>query len=197
MLKQGAEYFKARKMYVRESRLRQRILDISPDSSLTDLFYANVAYYFAGQNEKGREIALVMEQKYPDEVFGYEWAFNNSRAMIDTVSNTVRDSLAAPDALKLLDFSQKDTVKYQKQLLSASLFLVDYYVNYAKDAVKALVYINKAINMDPANENYKNIRDQIEKVVKQQSNSGTWNKSRLDNSKQTVAIAYSRQQTSG
>ena len=39
-------------------------------------------------------------------------------------------------------------------------------LNYGKDAAKALEYINKVVVMEPANENYKKIKEQIEKSVK-------------------------------
>lgn len=171
VLRQGADYFKSKKLYAQEAPLRQKYLDLKADPTLSDMFNATLAYYFNTQYPQGRDIALKMEEKFPQEVFGYQWAFNHSRAMADTVNLAAWDSIAAPDAIKLFEFSQKDSVKFKSQFLNASLFLVDYYVNYAKnkDAVKALSYLDRAIGMDPANENYKRIREQLQKAVKSNS----------------------------
>lgn len=169
LLRQGADYFKTKKLYAQEVPLRKKYLELKENPTLTDLFNATLAYYFNTQYSEGRAIALTMEEKFPEEVFGYQWAFNHSRAMADTINLAAWDTAAAPDAIKLFEFSQKDSVKFKSQYLSSSIFLVDYYVNYAKDAEKALSYLDKAISMDPANENYKRIREQLQKVVRSTS----------------------------
>ncbi|MGZ5222070.1 MAG: hypothetical protein ACXWC7_18440, partial [Chitinophagaceae bacterium] len=86
-------------------------------------------------------------EKYPDEVFGWEWKLNNAKI----IDSTKQDSIALPDALKLLEFSEKDTAKYKKQYISAASFLALYYANKAGDKVKAIEYLKKWQNMDPVN----------------------------------------------
>lgn len=163
LLKKGAALFKARKIYEKESQLHQMILDIKPNLTLTDLFNATLSYYFAANYGQSRQVAQTMIEKYPNEQYGYEWSFNNSRA-VDTVK---KDSIGVPDALALISFSQKDSVKYKKLYVNGSLFLVDYYANYAKDAAKALEYINKVVVMEPTNENYRNVQKQLEQSARQ------------------------------
>ncbi|MBC7947685.1 MAG: hypothetical protein H7Y42_07380 [Chitinophagaceae bacterium] len=159
LVKKGAAFFKARKQYDKESQLQQMLLDLKPNPTLTDMFGAGLSYYFAGNYVKSRDIFVQVKAKFPAEVYGYEWVFNNSRA-VDTVK---KDSIAVPDALSLIEFAQKDSVKFKKQLMNAAGFLVNYYANDAKDAVKALEYVNRMIALDPTNESLKPIKDQLEK----------------------------------
>jgi hypothetical protein len=117
-----------------------------------------VAYYFDTSYGKSRDLALKMQEKFPNEIYGYQWAYNNARA-VDTLK---KDSIAVPDAKKFFDFILKDSVKYKTVYLNVALFFVDYYYNYAKDVPKALEYINRAVAMDPANENNKKLQEQIQ-----------------------------------
>jgi len=166
LLKKISATFKARKIYDKQAIVAQMVLDLKPTPTLTDYFDATLAYYFDSAYGKSRELALKIEEKYPTEVYGWQWAFNNARA-VDTVK---KDSVAVPDALKLFEFVQKDSVKYKSLYTSTAIFLVDYYINYAKDATKALEFIKRAVAMDPANETYKKIQEQIEKSMKRTGN---------------------------
>jgi hypothetical protein len=130
---------------------------------MTDYFSATVAYYFDSMYAKSKELSYKMIDKYPNDIFGYLWKFNSIRA-VDTVK---RDSAAAA-AFELFTFSQKDSVKYKQNYINASMFMVDYYINYAKDAPKALEFINRVVAMEPANENNKKLQEQIKNAADKQ-----------------------------
>lgn len=147
LLKQGAGYFKEIKLRDKEAMLIEKILEIKPKPSLNDYFDLTVAYYFSQNYTKARDAGLVLTEKFPDQVYGYEWTFNASRAT-DTVR---KDSIAVPAAYKLHQFSQQDTVKYRKQYVSTSTFLADYYINMVKNKDSALVYFQKWHDNDTAN----------------------------------------------
>jgi hypothetical protein len=101
-----------------------------------------------------------MVQKYPQQVYGYEWSFNNAMA-IDTVR---KDSIAVPDALRLNEFSATDTAKFKKQYISSTRYLASYYINDARDRDQALIYFRKWLAVDPANAaTIQGYIDQIEK----------------------------------
>ena len=102
----------------------------------------------------------MMRDKWNDQVFGYEWAYNNAR-IVDTVK---KDSIAVPDALKLYDFSVSDTVKYKKQIISSASFLAIYYANDAKDKEKAIDFLKKWQAADVANA--ENIQKNIDMLMK-------------------------------
>lgn len=163
LAKKGADFFKSKKQYEKESQLRQVIIDLKPNLTLNDYFAATLSNYFALSYVPARGFALKMIEKYPDEQYGYEWAFNVSRA-VDTVK---KDSIAVPDALALLNFAQRDSVKFKKLFLNAGGFLVNYYANDARDASKALEYIDRMIAVDPTNENYPSIKQQLERAIRQ------------------------------
>ncbi|HEX2848621.1 MAG TPA: tetratricopeptide repeat protein [Chitinophagaceae bacterium] len=171
LLKKGVEYFRAKaaadksKAYLREKEgdLASMLVDLKPKPTINEMFDVGRAYYFGGANLKSYEAFTKFSEKYPDEVYGWEWKFNNARI----IDSTKKDSIAVPDAMKLMEFAEKDTAKYKKQYLSAAGFLVEYYANVAKDGAKAMEYVKKMLVLDPNNESLKNIQKQLEKSASQ------------------------------
>ncbi len=146
-LKKGIAYFKTNKIRDKEGDLVQKIIDLKPKPSINDYFDLTLARYFSQDYARSRATALVMIEKYPDQVYGYEWAFNTSQ-----ISDSVRqDSIAVPDAIKLYEFSAKDTVKFRKQYISPVRYLAAYYINKAKDKEKSLEFFTKWLEVDAAN----------------------------------------------
>lgn len=150
LLKKGAAIFNARKQYDRESKLLQMILDIKPNVSLNDLFATGISYYRAKDYNslvKGYNIFKTVAEKYPDQQFGWEWKYNIA-ILIDTVK---KDSIAVPDALALIDYTKMDTVKFGRQLASASYFLANYYLE-KENKEKAIEYLKimKSASKDTA-----------------------------------------------
>ena len=155
--------FKARKLYAKQAFIEKVILATKPNPSLTNYFNTTVAFYFAAVYDTSRLYALKLQELFPSEIYGFEWAFNNSR-----ITDSVRkDSIAVPDAVALLAFAEKDNQKYKKQYNNAAGFLLGYYANDAKDGVKAMEYVDKLLLVDPTNENFLNIKKQLEKSAKQ------------------------------
>lgn len=160
-LKQGAAYFKTKKIRGEEARIIQAIIALKPKPIINDYFDLSLAYYFDTNHSRSRDAALKMIEFFPDQVYGYEWAYNNSQ-VLDTVK---KDSIALPDALKLFEFSQKDTAKYKKQYLNTIRYLAPYYINIAKDKEKALEYFGKWLEADPVNAAViQSYIDQIKKI---------------------------------
>lgn len=147
VLKKGAGYFREKGEREKEGDLMVKLLEIKPNFTINEMFDAGRAYYFGKQYTKSRDIFLQFIAKYPDEIYGYEWVFNNSK-VIDTLK---KDSIAVPDAMKLFDFSAKDTTKFKRQYISSASYLAIYYANDAKDAEKAIEYLKKWQEADTAN----------------------------------------------
>jgi tetratricopeptide (TPR) repeat protein len=147
ILKEAADFFKKTGQRVKEGDVMVKLLEIKPKPTINDWFDAGRAYYFGKEYSKSRDIFVKFVEKYPAEIYGYEWKLNNSR-IIDTVK---KDSIAVPDALALLEFAQKDTAKYGKQVSSAAYFLALYHAgkNEREKAVEYLT-IMKAVERDPA-----------------------------------------------
>jgi hypothetical protein len=146
-LKQGAAYFKTARIRDKEGDIIEMILAIKPKPAINDYFDLTLARYFSNDYTRSRATAFTMVEKYPDQVFGYECAFNNSR-IVDTVR---KDSIAVPDALKLFEFANKDTSKFKKLYISSASFLAIYYANDVKDKEKAIEYLEKWKMMDVVN----------------------------------------------
>ncbi len=163
-LKDGATFFAEKKWRAQEIPLREMILKMKPNPTINDYFSLTIAYYFGNDLTGTRNTALTMIEKYPNEIYGYEWAYNASQA-----SDTVRkDSIAVPDAIKLSEFAYKDTTKFKKQYINAVRYLAAYYINDAKDKEKSLEYFRKWLDIDVANaEAIKQYIDQIEKMQTQ------------------------------
>lgn len=159
-LKKGVAYFKEKKIRDREAILIQKIIDLKPKPTVNDYFDLTIAHYFNQNYTKSRDAALKMQELFPDQVYGYEWAFNPAR-IVDTVK---KDSIAVPDALKLFDFAGKDTAKFKKQYISSASFLAIYYANDAKDKEKAIDYLKKWQMVDVANA--ENIQKNIDLLMR-------------------------------
>ena len=161
-IKKGVAYFKENKIRNKEALMIQKLIELKPKPTINDYFDLTLAYYFTPDYTKARETALLMrDNKFADQVYGYEWAYNVSIA-VDTVK---KDSIAVPDALKLYGFSQKDTAKFRKQYISSVRYLAAYYINVAKDKEKSLEFFAKWLEVDPSNApTIQPIIDQIKKM---------------------------------
>jgi tetratricopeptide (TPR) repeat protein len=161
-LTQGAEFFKtlgdstSRNL---EGDLRMEIIKIKPNAGQRNYFDAGLAYYQGKNYQKSLEVFNTYTQKWPEETFGWQWLFNNNRAM-DT---TMEKGLAVDPAMKYLEVLEKDTVKYKTSIISTAGYLAQYYANVAKDKDKALLYLEKMLAMDPSNDT---IRKYIEDMKK-------------------------------
>jgi Tfp pilus assembly protein PilF len=163
LLKKGAAYFKGKGQREKEGDLIAMLVQIKPKLSLNDLFDATRAYYFGQAYPKSLDMALKMVEKFPAEVYGYQWKFNNFKIL----DSSYADNKLVPAAIEYFEFSQKDTAKYKRDYKSSAGFLLGYYANEAKDGVKALEYLNKLLLIDPTDENLLKIKPQIEKSAKQ------------------------------
>ena len=172
-LKKGSAYFKELKNRDYEAKMIQKVIDMRSEPLINDYFDLAIAYYFKPDYDKARETALVMINKFPEEIYGYEWAYNSAVAIATDTTRAVRqDSIGFPSANKLYEFTLKDTVKYKKQYLNSVRFLAAYYINQAKDRDKSLEFFRKWLAVDPANAaTIQNYIDQIEKMPATKSSS--------------------------
>lgn len=156
-LKQGAAFFKSGKIRDKEADIIQMIIDLKPKPSINDYFDLAVARYFAGESEPSRNASLKMIEFFPDQVYGYEWAYNNSIAVINDTTrpeafrDSIRKAWAGPDATRMYEFAVKDTVKFKKQYVNSVRYLAQYYINVMKDKEKSLEFFDKWLQSDPAN----------------------------------------------
>jgi tetratricopeptide (TPR) repeat protein len=146
-LKMGIAEMKEQKLRDKEAILIGEIIPLRKNPIINDYFDLALAHYFTPNYTKSREASLIMIDKFSDQVYGYDWAVNNSK-ILDTVK---KDSIYVPDLLKLEGFAVKDTVKFKKQYLNAVRSLANYYFSDLKHKEKSIEYLNKWKGVDTAN----------------------------------------------
>ena len=197
LAKKAAAYFKAKGMREKEGDIMAALIDARPKPSINDIFDATRAYYFGQAYEKSLAMANKLIEKFPTEIYGYDWVVNNYKVLD---SSNAQNKLV-PATVALFEFAQKDTAKYKKQYMAAAATLLNYYANEAKDREKAIEYITKMIEADPANESFLNIKKQLEAPPPKQSTTPpkktttpkTGNSSSINNNKQPAVSAVAKE----
>ncbi|MEO6070113.1 MAG: tetratricopeptide repeat protein [Chitinophagaceae bacterium] len=129
----------------------------NPKTTNVDLFNWGVAHFRAEEYPQADSVFGMYVQRYPEQGFGYYWQAR-SNALIDS---TMELGLAVPHYQKLIDVIEKDTTTSETNntwLIQAFNYLAAYEANIKKDYPAAIIYFNKILAIDPANEQaYKNI----------------------------------------
>lgn len=123
---------------------------LKKEPSQTDLYNWGMAHYQAANYTTADSIFCGLYQtKFPDQIYGYLWCARAKQAM-DT---TMATGIAAPAYEKLAEMAMKlDSVKYKAQVISAWTYLTTYYNDAKKDSKTALTYVDKILQVDPANQ---------------------------------------------
>lgn len=129
----------------------------------TDLYNWGFAHYQAANYDSSIMIFCDMYQsKYPNEIFGYLWCARSWEAK-DTTWQTGN---AAPAYEKLAQMAmQIDSAKYKSQAVNALFKLTTYANDVKKDSKQALAYVDRILEIDPANQYAPKIKDVLQKAV--------------------------------
>jgi tetratricopeptide (TPR) repeat protein len=136
-------------------------LDKNPNQ--TDLYNWGYAHYQAGNYGIADSIFCnVYETKYPDEIYGYLWCARSKQAQ-----DTTMEQGLAVDAYKMLAEKAMtiDSSKFKNQAIQANFYLVQYYNDVKKDKQTAVSYIDKVLEIDPANADAIRIREILTRVT--------------------------------
>ena len=117
----------------------------------TDLYNWGIANYQAGNYKTADSIFCgSYEQKYPNEIFGYLWCARSLQAQDDSTNS---QGLAVPayEKLALMGRTLPDSAKYKSQVIQAYFFLASYSNDIKKDKPAAIAYLQKVMEVDPAN----------------------------------------------
>ena len=120
------------------------------DPNQNDLYNWAYANYQAGNYKSADSLFCgVYQQKYPDQIYGYLWCARAKQAM-DT---TMAQGIAVEPYKKLAEMAVKldSAGKFKSQAIAANFYLVSYYNDIAKDKAAAISYIDKVLEIDPAN----------------------------------------------
>jgi tetratricopeptide (TPR) repeat protein len=160
LMTQAADLAKKIGNRVEQAKWLGKIYYNDPRATKTDLYNYGFAYYQAKVYDSAAAVFDMYKQKFADEVFGYFWGAR-ARAAIDT---TAEQGLALPDYEKLVDVAKKsDSVKYKSMIIESFMYKAGYLNNVKKDKDSAIVYLNKVLEIDPANATAKQYIDVLSK----------------------------------
>jgi Putative Zn-dependent protease, contains TPR repeats len=148
---------------------------LDPNPSQTDLYNWGFAHYQAGDYEASDSIFCnIYQTKYPDEIYGYLWCARTKTAR-DT---TMQSEDIVPAYEKLAEMAMKvDSGKYKSQAVQALITLTTIANDVKKDSKTALAYIDRILEIDPANEFATKAKPILEKAAnraaQQKSSSST------------------------
>ncbi len=128
-----------------------------------DLYDWGFAHYQATNYVTADSIFCGLYQsKYPAEIIGYLWCARSKQGQDDSTNSKG----LAVEAYKILAEKARsiDSVRYKSQALSSYFFLVQYYNDVAKDKASAILYINKALEVDPTNADAIRIKEILSKA---------------------------------
>jgi tetratricopeptide (TPR) repeat protein len=136
---------------------------LKANPSQTDLYNWGMAHYQAANYVTADSLFCgVYQTKFPDQIFGYLWCARAKQAQ-DTAMTT---GIAAPAFEKLAEMGMKlDSTKYKAQVISAWTYLTTYYNDAKKDSKTALTYVDKILQIDPANQFANTVRPVLQKQV--------------------------------
>ncbi|MEP7239160.1 MAG: tetratricopeptide repeat protein, partial [Ferruginibacter sp.] len=146
-LKLLAQNYTEQKNNAEAAKIYGRIVSIKPNYTNVDLFNAGYNFYTINAYDSSNRYFTLFTEKYPDDILGY-YMLGNANAVIDSTNAL---GLAVPYYLKTIEIGEKDTTKpnAKNRLLVAYRFFIGYYFNGKKDKDSALIYVDKALALDP------------------------------------------------
>ncbi|MFT4022629.1 MAG: hypothetical protein QM664_02450, partial [Flavihumibacter sp.] len=131
-----------------EAEILGQLYKQKKDPSNVDLYNWGFAKYQAQQYAVSDSIFTEYINKYPNEIFGYLWKAQSLQAM-DT---TMEKGLAVQAYEQLAEKAREiDSVKFKGRIVSSYFYLVSYYNDIKKDKETAVKYLDKVLEVDPAN----------------------------------------------
>jgi tetratricopeptide (TPR) repeat protein len=164
---EGLELAKQLKNKQAAAYLSGAVYNSLKNPSNSDLFKYGMSNYSAGNYKTADSIFCgVYETRYPTEIYGYLWCAKSKQAQDDSLNS---QGLAVGAYEKLAQFarSMPDSNKYKTQVIGAYFYLASYYNDIKKDKPKAIDYMRKVLEVDPANTTAQNIIAALTKPPKQ------------------------------
>ena len=161
-IKALAQAYEARKNYAEAGRWYNKILTIKKDFGKLDLYNAGYSYYRSGIFDTAITIFNKYGVKYPDDIFGF-YMVGKASSGIDT---TMIMGLANPAFEKAIQIGEvaADKSKVKIQLMGSYKYMIAYAANILKDKVLALEYCDKALALDPTDQEAVSYKEAIAKM---------------------------------
>jgi tetratricopeptide (TPR) repeat protein len=145
--KKAADFFKKAGNQQKVAEWQTKALSLNPNPGKVDLYNAGFENFKATNYNRSDSIFGVYKTKFPDEVYGHYWAFR-SKSVIDS---TMEGGLAVPDCTNFITVAEKDKVKNKNTLITAYGYMAGYNANIKKDFPTAISFLDKILEVDPAN----------------------------------------------
>ena len=163
LLKSVASTYEKRNNYNAAADWYKKILSIKKTPTKTDLYNAGYGYYRVSNYPAAIDIFNLYTQKFPDDIFGY-YMMGKAYWGIDTVMTM---GLANPSFEKAIQVGEAypDKSKIIPHLMGSYKYMIAYAANIEKNKELALSYADKAIALDPTDQEVVTNREAISKMV--------------------------------
>ena len=163
LLKSIASVYESRQQYAEAGEWYKKVLTIKKVPSKTDIYNAGYSFYRIGKFAPASELFDVYTQKYPDDIFGY-YMKGKSYWGIDTV---MAYGLANNSFAKAIQVGEAypDKSKIIPQLMGSYKYMIAYGANIEKNKELALSFADKALLVDPADQEVLANKDVISKIT--------------------------------
>jgi len=150
-LKLLAQRYAGQKLTLDAAKTYGRVVSVKPNYTNVDLFNAGYNFYAVNEYDSANRYFSLYAQKYPDDIMGY-YMLGNANSAIDSTSVM---GLAIPYYKKTIEIGEKDPTapNAKNRLLVAYKYFLGYYFNVKKEKDSALLYVDKALALDPADAN--------------------------------------------
>ena len=149
-LKALANAYRTQKNFGEAAKWYNQVLTLKKNYSNVDLYNAGYDYFRAGKFDSSVAVFTKYTAKYPEDIFGY-YMIAKANGGIDT---TLATGLALNSYLKAIEVGEKatDKIKIKDQLVGAYTFMMQYSFNVKRDQVAAVAYADKALALDPTDQ---------------------------------------------
>ena len=160
-LKSIALVYDNQKNYLQAAGWYNKVLNVKKDYGKVDLYNAGYGFFRGNAFDSSIIVFNKYIDKYPDDIFGY-YMVGKAYAGKDSTGAL---GLAVPSYMKAVQIGEAaaDKEKVKNQLIGAYKYFIEYYYNVKKRQDSALVYVDKAIALDPADTQLVSNREFISK----------------------------------
>lgn len=142
-----------------QAELLGKAYALQKDPSARDLYNWAYAHYQAGNYATSDSLFCGQYiPKYPDQIYGYLWCARSKQAQDTTMQQGLAVDAYRTLAQKAIELDTTADKAYKQYAVSGNFYLVQYYNDIAKDKDSSVYYIDKVLEIDPANETALNVK---------------------------------------
>lgn len=160
-LKSMAQAYEVQKKFREAGDWYRKLLEVKKNFGKTDLYNSGYSFFKGGDFTSSINVFNRYVEKFPQDVFGY-YMIAKANSVLDS---TGAQGLAIPFYQKVVEIgeAEQDKEKVKNQLLGAYKYFIEYQYNIQKDQAAALQFVDKALALDPNDEQLKSNREFISK----------------------------------